>query len=189
MNQLSLKKNIYIFLITVICIVDTETIFSQKWPGYTLIAPTNSTNAYLLDTLGNTYHTWKLNGNTGYSAHLIPGGTIVRAVQHAGTKAGPVFSITPSGDLHMRYTIRVNNVMWTDDALSQEALATLRGLLNSDSPYIYRGRLESGMGLVSNNVLHDRAAFTDDATHNRHYYRARYFDRLAGTGVTDCYDL
>ena len=45
------------------------------------------------------------------------------------------------------------------------------------------------MGLVSNNVLHDRAAFTDDASHKRHYYRARYFDRLAGTGVADCYDL
>ena len=81
MNQLSLKKNIYIFLITVICIVDTGTVFSQKWPGYTLIAPTNSTNAYLLDTLENTYHTWKLNGNTGYSAHLIPGGTVIILMQ------------------------------------------------------------------------------------------------------------
>lgn len=68
-----------------------QTSNAQKWPGYTLIAPTNSTNAYLLDTLGNTFHTWKLNGNTGYSAHLIPGGTIVRAVQHAGNyfNAGP----------------------------------------------------------------------------------------------------
>jgi hypothetical protein len=120
--------------------------------------------------------------------------TIPARIDEGGAEArqeepGPVFSITPSGDLHMRYTIRVNNVMWTDDALGQEALAYLRDLLNSDSPYIYRGRLESGMGLVSNNVLHDRAAFTDDATHKRHYYRARYFDRLAGTGVADCYDL
>ena len=81
--------------------------------------------------------------------------------------------------------IRVNNVIWADDPLSREALAYLEELLNSDSPYIYRGRLESGMGLVSNNVLHDRAAFTDDATHKRHYYRARYFDRLAGTSIAD----
>jgi hypothetical protein len=120
--------------------------------------------------------------------------TIPARIDEGGAEArreepGPVFSITPSGDLHMRYTIRVNNVMWADDPLSREALAYLQDLLNSDSPYIYRGRLESGMGLVSNNVLHDRAAFTDDATHKRHYYRARYFDRLAGTGVTDCYDL
>lgn len=96
---------------------------------------------------------------------------------------GPVFSVTPSGNLHMRYTIRVNNVIWADDPLTREALGSLREILNSDSPYIFRGLLESGMGLVSNNVLHDRAAFTDDAEHKRHYYRARYFDRLAGTGA------
>jgi alpha-ketoglutarate-dependent taurine dioxygenase len=109
-------------------------------------------------------------------ARIDEGGTVARREE-----PGPVFSIMPSGDLHMRYTIRVNNVMWAEDPLTREALAYLRDLLNGDSPYIYRGRLESGMGLVSNNVLHDRAAFTDDATHKRHYYRARYFDRLAGT--------
>jgi len=98
-------------------------------------------------------------------------------------ETGPVFSITPTGDLHMRYTIRVNNVIWTDDPLTKEALSYLEDILNGDSPYIYRGLLDSGMGLVSNNVLHDRAAFTDGAEHKRHYYRARYFDRLAGTYV------
>ena len=100
-------------------------------------------------------------------------------------ESGPVFSIIESGDLHMRYTIRVNNVMWADDSLTQAALAELAKLLDSDTSYIFRGLLEPGMGLVSNNVLHDRAAFTDDVTHKRHYYRARYFDRLVGTGVMD----
>jgi hypothetical protein len=85
----------------------------------------------------------------------------------------------------MRYTIRVNNVIWADDPLSREALTYLESIFNSDSPYIYQGRLESGMGLVSNNVLHDRAAFTDDETHKRLYYRARYFDRLAGTSISE----
>lgn len=113
-------------------------------------------------------------------ARIDEGGTIARQEE-----PGPVFSIMPSGDLHMRYTIRVNNVIWTDDPLAQEALAYLQDILNGDSPYIYRGRLESGMGLVSNNVLHDRAAFTDDDSHKRHYYRARYFDRLAGTSISD----
>lgn len=120
--------------------------------------------------------------------------TIPARIDDAGSVArpeepGPVFVIMPSGDLHMRYTVRVNNVIWADDPVSREALAYLEELLGSDSPYIYRGRLESGMGLVSNNVLHDRAAFTDDATHKRHYYRARYFDRLGGTSITDIYDL
>ncbi len=117
-------------------------------------------------------------------ARIDEGGTVARPEE-----PGPVFVIMPSGDLHMRYTIRVNNVMWADDPLSREALAYLQEILNNPSPYIYRGRLESGMGLVSNNVLHDRAAFTDDATHKRHYYRARYFDRLAGTGIADVYQL
>ena len=108
------------------------------------------------------------------------GGSIARKEE-----PGPVFSITANGDLHMRYTIRVNNVIWADDPLSREALAYLESIFNSDSPYIYQGRLESGMGLVSNNVLHDRAAFTDDATHKRHYYRARYFDRLTGTSISE----
>lgn len=117
-------------------------------------------------------------------ARIDEGGTVARPEE-----PGPVFIIMPSGDLHMRYTIRVNNVMWADDPLSREALAYLQELLNNPSPYIYRGRLESGMGLVSNNVLHDRAAFTDDATHKRHYYRARYFDRLEGTSIGEVYPL
>lgn len=117
-------------------------------------------------------------------ARIDEGGSVARPEE-----PGPVFVIMPSGDLHMRYTVRVNNVIWADDPVSREALAYLEQLLDSDSPYIYRGRLESGMGLVSNNVLHDRAAFTDDATHKRHYYRARYFDRLEGTGIADVYEL
>lgn len=117
-------------------------------------------------------------------ARIDEGGSVARPEE-----PGPVFSIMPSGDLHMRYTIRVNNVLWADDPLSKEALAYLEELLGSDSPYIYRGRLDSGMGLVSNNVLHDRAAFTDDANHKRHYYRARYIDRLEGTGISEIYDL
>ena len=112
-------------------------------------------------------------------ARIDEGGTVARSQE-----AGPVFSIMPSGDLHMRYTIRVNNVFWSNDPVAQEALSCLQDILHSESPFIYRGRLESGMGLVSNNVLHDRSAFVDDDTHKRHYYRARYFDRLAGTGFS-----
>ncbi len=96
---------------------------------------------------------------------------------------GPVFSITANGSLHMRYTIRVNNVIWADDPLTTDALACLKDILEGDSNYIYRGLLQPGMGLISNNVLHDRAAFSDDAQHKRHYYRARYFERLAGTDL------
>jgi alpha-ketoglutarate-dependent taurine dioxygenase len=120
--------------------------------------------------------------------------TIPERIDESGAVArqvepGPVFRITPAGNLHMRYTARAHNVIWTDDPVAREALAFLHNLLEGRSPYVYRGRLESGMGLVSNNVLHDRAAFSDDATHKRHYYRARYFDRLAGTDVAEVYGL
>ncbi|MFV2061777.1 MAG: TauD/TfdA family dioxygenase [Gammaproteobacteria bacterium] len=110
----------------------------------------------------------------------IDEGKIARAEE-----AGPIFSVSKDGDLHMRYTIRVNNVIWSDDVLTQEALEYLKQILASDSPYIFRGLLEPGMGLLSNNVLHDRAAFTDNENYKRHYYRARYFNRVKGTDRLD----
>jgi len=97
-------------------------------------------------------------------------------------ETGPVFSITTDGELHMRFTERKRNIVWKDDALTLEAVAFLQELLASDSPYIFRGRLESGMGLISNNILHDRSVFNDDSSHKRLLYRARYYDRVAGTG-------
>jgi hypothetical protein len=115
-------------------------------------------------------------------ARIDEGGTVARKDQ-----PGPVFSITGQGNLHMRYTIREQNVLWKDDAITLEAIAFLEKLLESDSPYIYQGRLESGMGLVSTNVLHDRSGFSDDENHKRLIYRARYFDRLDNTNVMDVY--
>jgi alpha-ketoglutarate-dependent taurine dioxygenase len=98
-------------------------------------------------------------------------------------ETGPVFSIMPCGNLHMRYTIRTRHVIWSEDPLTRQALDALSEILHSDSPYIFRGRLEAGMGLISNNILHDRTAFTDDEQGVRHLYRARYYDRLKGTGI------
>ncbi len=103
-------------------------------------------------------------------------------------EVGPVFSVNPvSGDLHMRYTIRTQNVIWKDDPLTLEALKELENLLESDSNYNYQGKLQSGMGLVSNNVLHDRSAFEDNEQQKRLIYRARYYARLSGTSVNEVY--
>lgn len=105
-------------------------------------------------------------------------------------ETGPVFSVHPtSGDLHMRYTARTRSIAWKQDAATLAAVAFLGKLLDSDLPYIYRARLEPGMGLICNNVLHDRAGFSDDETHRRLLYRARYYDRIAGTGVGEVYGL
>jgi hypothetical protein len=71
-------------------------------------------------------------------ARIDEGGTVGRREE-----PGPVFDITPSGDLRMRHTLGANNVIWADDPL----------------------------------------------TRRRHYYRARYFNRLTGTGVAEVHDL
>ncbi|MBO0611450.1 TauD/TfdA family dioxygenase [Thiothrix fructosivorans] len=109
------------------------------------------------------------------------GDTVARA-----ENVGPVFAVDPlTGDLHMRYTIRGRNVVWKDDSLTRQALAALSDWLECGSSYIFRGKLEPGMGLVSNNVLHDRSGFTDTENHRRLLYRARYMDRIAGTSIRE----
>ncbi len=96
---------------------------------------------------------------------------------------GPVFSIhQATGSLHMRYTARKRNIEWKDDAATAAALAALERILASDNPYIFRARLESGMGLICNNVLHTRDGFNDLPDQpKRLLYRARYFDRIHKT--------
>jgi alpha-ketoglutarate-dependent taurine dioxygenase len=100
-----------------------------------------------------------------------------------GPSVGPVFSIHPaSGSLHMRYTARKRNIEWKDDAQTAAALAALERILGSDNPYIFRARLDSGMGLLCNNVLHTRDGFNDlPGLPRRLLYRARYFDRISET--------
>jgi alpha-ketoglutarate-dependent taurine dioxygenase len=103
-------------------------------------------------------------------------------------QTGPVFSIHPqSGDLHMRYTARTRSIAWKQDETTLAAVAALERLLACDSADIYRGRLEPGMGLICNNVLHDRAGFANDETRRRLLYRARYYDRIGGTGVREVF--
>lgn len=97
-------------------------------------------------------------------------------------RVGPVFMIAADGHLHMRYTMRKRNVVWKDDPLVREAVSWLETLLNGASPYILRGTLQAGWGLISNNVLHDRSGFEDapDPARKRLLYRARYYDRIRG---------
>lgn len=94
-------------------------------------------------------------------------------------QTGPVFSTDADGQLHMRYTARTRSIVWKADAATQAAVAALRGVL-ATSPFVLQGRLDAGMGLVCNNVLHDRAAFVDDPQKPRLLYRARFLDRVAG---------
>jgi len=95
------------------------------------------------------------------------------------TETGPVFSVEgAAGPLHMRYTARGVNIEWKDDAATRAARAALDRIL-AGSDYVLRLRLEPGMGIVCNNVLHARSAFRDSPPHRRLLYRARYYDRVA----------
>ncbi len=102
-----------------------------------------------------------------------------------GAVTGPVFWLDAEGNLQMRYTARKRNIEWRPDGAVQAAVARLEQLLDSDLPYLHRLRLEPGMGLVANNVLHDRTGFRDLPGQKRLLYRARYVDRVAGTGWRD----
>jgi alpha-ketoglutarate-dependent taurine dioxygenase len=99
---------------------------------------------------------------------------VVRAAQ-----AGPVFSVDgDSGALHMRYTARTRSIEWKADALTRDAAAFLRDLLDRDTASRFGLKLLPGMGLVGHNVLHARSAFVDDPGTPRLLYRARYLDRI-----------
>lgn len=99
-------------------------------------------------------------------------------------QTGPVFSIDPvTGRLHMRYTARTRSIVWKADARTRAAVRALENILAADSPHVFQHRLAAGQGLLCNNVLHNRTEYTDavDKGFARLIYRARYYDRIAGT--------
>lgn len=105
----------------------------------------------------------------------VDNGAEARAAQ-----SGPVFSVDPAtGELHMRYTARTRSIQWSAEPAVASAVACLERLLDAQSPFVHRVTLEPGMGVIANNVLHDRSAFTDNPARPRLLYRARYFDRIA----------
>ena len=110
--------------------------------------------------------------------------TIPQSVEPDGSvraaNVGPVFYIDPrSGALGMRFTARKRNVAWRDDTATRAAVAALEDVL-ADDPLVLATRLEAGQGLVCNNVLHDRTAFSPSglAGRGRLVYRVRYADRI-----------
>lgn len=120
-------------------------------------------------------------------AMTIPA-NIEQGVEIRPEQTGPVFSIDEkTGDLHMRYTARTRSIEWKQDAMVKQAVTYLEHLLASDMPYIYHYCLKANEGILSNNVLHGRTKFENgnEAGEQRLMYRARYFDRIAGTSICD----
>ncbi|MFO1135041.1 MAG: TauD/TfdA family dioxygenase [Rhodoblastus sp.] len=92
---------------------------------------------------------------------------------------GPVFYIVPrAGALGMRYTARTRSIAWREDAMTQKAVAALARIL-ADEPLTLTTRLRPGVGLVCNNVLHDRTGFASAGPGGRLLYRIRYHGLVA----------
>lgn len=110
---------------------------------------------------------------TAADAMTIPANASEEAVVRPAA-VGPVFSNTPNGRLHMRYTHRTKSIQWAENAATEAAVAALRSLLETPSPYHFQAVLKPGMGLLCNNILHTRTGF--EANSERLILRARYFD-------------
>lgn len=105
--------------------------------------------------------------------------------------SGPVFSIDPrGGNLYMRYTARTRSIEWKQDATTQAAVRYLDELLASDLPYMFRHGMTAGQGLICNNVLHNRTAFTNNVDKGiaRLMYRARYYDRIRNSNLNETFN-
>jgi hypothetical protein len=71
--------------LTIILFIFTlHVMHAQQWDGLTLYSNQNSPVGYLLDTSSTVVKTWTFTGNTGYSTHMMPGGTIFRSVMNPG---------------------------------------------------------------------------------------------------------
>lgn len=97
--------------------------------------------------------------------------------QHLG---GRVFWTNPDGHLCHRFSFRKMDMAWPEDSDVLAARDCLESLILNESGYVIEGRLESGMGLISNNVIHTREKLvdSDDASKKRLLFRARYYDRV-----------
>ena len=92
----------------------------------------------------------------------------------------PVFAVDAQSDtLLMRYSARTRHVEWRAEC--RTALARLGEIL-AGCDWRLNHRLTASEGVVCNNVLHTRSAFEDQDDAPRLLYRARYRERVAGTG-------
>ncbi len=131
--------------------------------------------AYLyLREKGNEYIQALMHPNT----MMIPFNDVEDHVQRENSE-GPVFSFNVNGQLHMRYTARKHNIVWRDDETTTQAVCLLKELMDSSHPWILKGTLQSGQGLICNNVLHNRSAFINTNQQQRLLYRCRYLDCIS----------
>lgn len=95
-------------------------------------------------------------------------------------RGGKVFWTNADGHLCHRFSFRKTDMAWSEEHDVAAARQVLESLISDESAHVIEGRLESGMGLISNNVLHtrERLVDSDDAAQKRLLFRARFYDRV-----------
>ena len=88
----------------------------------------------------------------------------------------PVFSFN-GNKLIMKFTMRERNIIWNDKI--KKEVDNLKKIIESSSGYHVTHKLESGQGIIANNVIHMRTAFTNSENNNRLLYRLRSKKRVS----------
>ncbi len=93
---------------------------------------------------------------------------------------GKVFWTNPDGHLCHRFSFRQMDMAWSEDSDVKAARDVLESMMLNDLEYVIEGRLESGLGLISNNVEHTREKLVDseDPSKKRLLFRTRFYDRV-----------
>lgn len=80
-----MKRKINIWFVSIsLFVLSFAGLKAQQWDGLTLYSNMGSTLGYLIDTNSTVVKTWTFTGGTGYSTHMMPGGTIFRSVSNPG---------------------------------------------------------------------------------------------------------
>ncbi|WP_428095929.1 TauD/TfdA family dioxygenase [Candidatus Thioglobus sp.] len=112
-------------------------------------------------------------------AMSIPQHVVDGAIRRA-TSTGPIFFIDEtSKQLSMRYTQRKKHIEFYNSIEIKQAVDTLDQLLANNTSARFSYTMKANQGLVCNNILHKRSAFTDDNAKNpRLMLRGRYFNHV-----------
>ena len=73
--------------------------------------------------------------------------------------------------LHMKFSMRKKNIIWNDASL--KAINILKSIIEDSSEYHITKKFTEGEGVITNNVIHKRTAFTNSENKNRLLYRLR----------------
>jgi hypothetical protein len=104
---------------------------------------------------------------------------VVNGQTRRKTSIGPIFFTDEmTGQLYMRYTQRKKNIDFYDSAEIRQAVEILDLFLASSTPYHFTHTMSANQGILCNNVLHKRSAFTDRQDTPRLMLRGRYFNRV-----------